>query len=41
MLKRYNSYFFVVNNPELAKHEELGEVLIRSRVPTKIRNFFR
>jgi hypothetical protein len=41
MLKRYNSYFFVVNNPELAKHEELGEVIIRSRVPTKIRNFFR
>jgi hypothetical protein len=41
MLKRYNSYFFVVNNPEIAKHEELGEVLIRSRVPTKIRNFFR
>jgi hypothetical protein len=41
MLKRYNSYFFVVNNPELAKHEELGEVIVRSRVPTKIRNFFR
>jgi conjugal transfer ATP-binding protein TraC len=41
MLKRYNSFFFVVNNPELAKHEELGEVIIRSRVPTKIRNFFR
>ncbi len=41
VLRRYNSYFFVVNNPELAKHEELGEVLVRSRVPTKIRNFFR
>jgi len=40
ILKRYNSYFFVVANPELKKHEEFGEVVMRTNVPTKIRNFF-
>jgi hypothetical protein len=40
VLKRYSSYFFVVNNQELRKHEEFGEVVLRSSVPTKLRNFF-
>lgn len=40
ILKRYNSYFFVVSNPELKKHEEFGEVIVRTNVPTKVRNFF-
>ncbi len=39
-LKRYNSYFFVVTNPELKKHEEFGEVVLKTNFPTKIRNFF-
>jgi conjugal transfer ATP-binding protein TraC len=40
MLKRYNSYFFVVSNPELKKHDEFGEVVLRINFTTKIRNFF-
>lgn len=40
MLKRYNSYFFLVINPDLKKHEEFGETVPINNASTKIRNFF-
>lgn len=40
ILKRYNQYFFVVANPDLKKHEEFGEIILRTNVPNKIRNIF-
>ena len=40
VMKRYDSYFFVVINPELKKYDEFGEVLLRTQVPNKIQKIF-
>lgn len=40
ILKKYNDYFFVVNDPKLKKYESFGEILTRTEVPVKVKSYF-
>ncbi len=40
ILERYSSHIFVIDNPELKKHDEFGEMVTKNNISTRIRNFF-
>jgi len=40
ILRKYDSYFFIVGDPKLMKYESFGEMLTRTQVPAKIKSYF-